>query len=310
MIFAFIACVCWSIAIFPVTEAIKRIGYQPVNFFRHLIAFVLFTVFILIFKSNYFSLFFEVNAFPIFLLIVSGVLGLALSDLLRLRSLNTVGIKTVSIFSAFQPVISLILGYLLLNETHNTVGIIGLLFICTGLLTFILSKKESHSIQKSGYSINYKEITLLLLCMMFQGFSIVLSKKAILLLNNSFQAYEMAYTRILGAVLVMLIYALVNKKLKQWLIDFKKNKNKANMYFILSTTLGNVIAVSCSLYALSIMDTLIAQSIFSLTPFFILPLNFIINKEKITHITIVSFIISISGVYLILWEKTIINMFN
>jgi len=310
MIFAFIACICWSIAIFPVTEAIKRIGHAPVNFFRHLLGFILFTLVIITFKFNYYHRVIDENKLPTVLLIISGILGLVLSDLLRLRSLNTLGIKTVSIYSSFQPVLSLVFGYAFLNEKHNYVGILGLIAVCSGLLLYFLSKKEKAEIIKAGYSFHSKDLFVLLACMVFQALAIVFSKKAIVLLNNRFEAYEIAYTRIIGAVVVMFIYAIMNGKLIQWLNDFRNNKNNANKYFIASTTLGNVIAVSCSIYALSILDSVVAQSIFSLIPFFILPLNFIINKEKITYTTFISFVISISGVYLILWEKTIINKFN
>lgn len=309
MIFAFIACICWSIAVFPVTEAIKRIGHEPVNLFRHLIGFVLFSSVVLIVNANYYQRLINGDKWPILLLLLSGIFGLVFSDLLRLKSLNNLGIKTVSIFSSFQPVLSLAFGYFFLNEQHNYAGIIGLLMVCSGLLLYFLSKKEKVEIIKAGYSFHSKDFFILLACMVFQALSIVFSKKAIVLLNNRYEAYEIAYTRIIGAVMVMLAYALVNGKLIQWLNDFKNNKNNANKYFIASTTLGNVIAVSCSIYALSILDSVVAQSIFSLIPFFILPLNFIINKERITYTTFISFIISISGVYLILWEKTIINVF-
>ncbi len=309
MIFAFIACICWSLAIFPVNEAVKRIGHEPVNFLRHLVGFILFTLLIITFKSSYYFGVIYGNKLPIVLLLISGVFGLVLSDLLRLKSLNTLGIKTVSVFSSFQPVLSLILGYFFLSENHNLIGIIGLVFVCCGLLLYFFSKKEQAEVLKAGYSLNIKAILVLLVCMLFQGLAIVFSKKAIIQLNNRFEAYEIAYTRIIGAVIVMFIYALINRKLITWLTDFKQNKNNANKYFITSTTLGNVIAVSCSIYALSKLDSVVAQSIYSLTPFFIIPLNYFINKEKITIVTFVSFLISIIGAYLILWENKIMVRF-
>lgn len=310
MIFAFIACICWSIAVFPVTEAIKRIGHEPVNLFRHLIGFFLFSSVVLIFKVNYYQRLINGDKYPILLLLLSGIFGLVFSDLLRLKSLNKLGIKTVSIFSSFQPVLSLGFGYLCLNEQHNYFGIIGLLLVCFGLLLYFLSKKEKIEVKRAGYSFHSKDFFILLACMLFQALALVLSKKAIVQLNNSYEAYEIAYTRIIGAVMVMLAYALINGKLIQWLKDFRNNKNNANKYFIISTTLGNVIAVSCSIYALSVLDSVVAQSIFSLIPFFILPLNVVINKERITNNTFISFVISIFGVYLILWEKALRNIFT
>jgi drug/metabolite transporter (DMT)-like permease len=101
----------------------------------------------------------------------------------------------------------------------------------------------------------------------------------------------------------MIIMALLNKKLLQWTKDLFKNKNKANVYFFTSTFLGNITAVCCSLYALSVLPSVVAQSVFSLAPFFILVINHLYKREKLKPVQIIAAIISISGVYLVLWQK-------
>lgn len=298
MILAFVACICWALAIFPVTEAISRIGYNSVNFYRHCIAFVVLGFIVYIIQPDFITHIFTIGWYNLIIIFVSGILGLVVSDVLRLRALNKLGIKTVSVFSACQPALGLILGWAFLNEKQNLLGFLGILMTVIGLLLF-----THFNYQSSHNKLKYKELFLLLLCMLAQGISLVFSKVALIKTFDILKPYEVAYVRIIGAVCCMVVIAFFSKKLVLWMKDLIKNKNDANKYFFLSTFLGNITAVCCSLYALSVLSSVLAQSIFSLAPFLILPINSIVRKEKMQLKQIIAFIISITGVYAILWQK-------
>jgi drug/metabolite transporter (DMT)-like permease len=298
MIVAFIACLCWSIAIFPVTIAVQKLGHQPVNFFRHLIAFVVLGILVFLLQPHFINHLFNCGSFNLLLIFTSGCLGLVLSDVLRLRALNHLGIKTVSFFSACQPAIGFLFGWLFLNEQQNLIGVAGLVLTITGLILF-----TQFNYQSTNTRPNLKELLLLVLCLLAQGLSLVFSKMAIIKTYGLLQPYEIAYIRIIGAVVCMLGIALFNKKLVRWTKDLLQNKNKANIYFFTSTFLGNITAVCCSLYALSVLPSVVAQSVFSLAPFFILVINHLYKKEKLKPLQVIAAIISITGVYLVLWQK-------
>lgn len=298
MIAAIIACLCWSVAVFPVTVAVQKIGHQPVNFFRHLIAFIILGLFVFILQPNFLHHLSACNNTTLFLIFTSGVFGLVLSDVLRLRALSQLGIKTVSFFSACQPAVGFLFGWLFLNEQQNLIGFTGLVLIIAGLILF-----AQFNYQSTKARADLKELLLLVLCLLAQGLSLVFSKMAIIKTIGLLQPYEIAYIRIIGAVACMIIMALLNKKLLQWTKDLFKNTNKANVYFFTSTFLGNITAVCCSLYALSVLTSVVAQSVFSLAPFFILVINHLYKREKLKPVQIIAAIISISGVYLVLWQK-------
>ncbi len=298
MIAALIACICWSIAVFPVTEAVSRIGHQSVNFFRHFIAFLVLGILVFILQPNFIGHLFSSSWTNLLIIFTSGVLGLVLSDSLRLRALQKLGIKMVSFFSACQPAIGLLFGWLMLDEHQNFIGLIGLFLTIIGLILF-----TQFSYQSKNEPMNYKELLLLLLCLVAQGLALVFSKMAITKTGDVFKPYEIAYIRIVGAVVCMLVMALSRKKLVQWTKDLLQNKNKANIYFFTSTFLGNITAVCCSLYALTVMPSVFAQSIFSLAPFFILVINHFYKKEKLKRFQIVAAVISVIGVYLVLWQN-------
>ena len=301
MIAAFIACLCWSIAIFPVTIAVEKIGHHPVNFFRHLIAFMILGIFVFLLQPNFINHFSACDHTGLLLAFASGCLGLVLSDALRLRALNHLGIKTVSFFSACQPVIGFLFGWLILNEQQNLTGLIGLVLTISGLILF-----THFNYQSTGARPDFKELLLLVFCLLTQGLSLVFSKMAILKTVNTLQPYEIAYIRIIGAVVCMIFIALLNKKLLQWTKDLLENKNNANSYFFISTFLGNITAVCCSLYALKVLPSVVAQSIFSLAPFFILVIHQIYKKEKPKFSQVLAALLSLLGVYLVLWQKELV----
>lgn len=302
MIAAFIACLCWSVAIFPVTIAVQKIGHQPVNFFRHLIAFVVLGLLVFLLQPNFINHLLSCGYLNILLIFISGCLGLVLSDALRLRALNKLGIKTVSFFSACQPAVGFLFGWLFLSEQQNLIGVGGLVLIITGLILFTQFNYQSTTIRA-----DFKELFLLVLCLLAQGLSLVFSKIAIIKTYGLLQPYEIAYIRIIGAVACMLLIALFNKKLIQWTKDLIQNKNKANIYFFSSTFLGNITAVCCSLYALSVLPSVVAQSIFSLAPFFILVINHLYKKEKLKMVQVLAALLSVFGVYLVLWQKELLG---
>lgn len=300
MIAALIACLCWSIAIFPVTVAVEKIGYQPVNFFRHLIAFVVLGILVFLLQPHFLNHFLACGTTNLFLIFTSGCLGLVISDVLRLRALNHLGIKTVSFFSACQPAIGFLFGWLLLNEQQNLIGVTGLVLTMAGLILFTQFNYQSKNVRH-----NSKELLLLVVCLLAQGLSLVFSKMAILKTINLLRPYEIAYIRIIGAVLCMAVIALFNKKLVQWTKDLLQNKNKANAYFFASTFLGNITAVCCSLYALTVLPSVVAQSVFSLAPFFSLAINHLYKKEKLKVIQVIAALLSVLGVYLVLWQNAL-----
>jgi drug/metabolite transporter (DMT)-like permease len=59
------------------------------------------------------------------------------------------------------------------------------------------------------------------------------------------------------------------------------------------------------MWSLSMCEVAIAQTILSLTPIIIMPLAYFLYKEKMTAKTFLAGIVSIFGVYVLIWRNDI-----
>ena len=84
-----------------------------------------------------------------------------------------------------------------------------------------------------------------------------------------------------------------------------RNENKGVLYAVMGTIFGPVVGVSFSLYAVSLIDASVAQTIFSLVPVCVLLLGYMVYREKLTVMSVLSAIVAIAGVIVLIWREQI-----
>jgi drug/metabolite transporter (DMT)-like permease len=99
------------------------------------------------------------------------------------------------------------------------------------------------------------------------------------------------------------IVSLFAKRLIQNSKPILSNQNNAIPFMVLGTLLGPVAGVSFSLVAIQKMEVAVAQTIFALLPIFVLPINLLVYKEKITAQSVFACITAIFGVLLLIWRN-------
>ena len=74
---ALITTLCWSLGIFPFTEAAKRIGSAPLNQYRLLLAWIIISIILFFWNDlNFVELFTEPQPYHFIFLGLSGIIGL------------------------------------------------------------------------------------------------------------------------------------------------------------------------------------------------------------------------------------------
>ena len=97
---ALITTLCWSIGIFPFTEASKRIGTGPVNQWRLLLAWLIMSG--ILFFSNSLTLidlFSKPHFYHFVFLGLSGIIGFTIGDYCSFRSFTILGPKLGSLYT-------------------------------------------------------------------------------------------------------------------------------------------------------------------------------------------------------------------
>ena len=93
------------------------------------------------------------------------------------------------------------------------------------------------------------------------------------------------------------------------MVPIIKNQNNGIPFAVAGTVFGPVLGVSFSMYAVSLINASVAQTIFSLVPVFALPLSYFFYKEKITWQALAGAVIAVIGVLLLIWRDELITLF-
>jgi len=104
---------CFAFASQIFTHFSRRTSPEFVNFVKASVAFFCFTFVVVFFKFSDFNL---LPLFDIFILFISGLIGLGLGDLFLLRSYNIMGPGRTLILFGFQPFFTGIIGHLFFNQ--------------------------------------------------------------------------------------------------------------------------------------------------------------------------------------------------
>lgn len=296
---------CWSIAVFPFTEATKRIGASPVNQYRLLLAWLIITV-ILFFSNNLTII--ELFKTPHYLhyvyLGLSGIIGFSIGDYCSFNSFKLLGPKLASLYTTFAPSVALLIGYIALNESINATGLLGIAITIAGVVWLTFSKKDSAEAKKIGYTRNTKGIIFGIIGALCQGTGLVLSKIGMNATEQELPTMHAVWIRLLFAFASLFIISFLFKKLKVNSKPIFTNEKNNFPFILLGTITGPVMGVSLSLLAIQTLEVAVAQTIFALLPLFVLPISAIVYKEKITIQAVFACFVSLVGVLLLIWRNS------
>jgi drug/metabolite transporter (DMT)-like permease len=312
-ILALLTTLAWSICIFPFTEASRRMGPNEINIFRLTLATLMLSVLSMIIGHISVLELFSLPSFPNwFWLALSGVIGLGLGDYFGFTMYVILGTRTGSILSTFAPGAALMVGYIMLGESINSIGMLGMAITIIGVIVLIMSKKESTANADFTHGNKTKGVIFGILAAICQGAGLALSKKgmeAAMLNGNPITPIHATWIRILAATLTILIGIVLSKNAVKYFKSLVNDKSGAVKYALLGTVFGPVLGVSLSLYTIALIKVSIAQTIFALAPVMVLVIGLLVYREKITLKSLLAAAIAISGVMVLIWRNELILLF-
>jgi drug/metabolite transporter (DMT)-like permease len=308
---AFITLCCWTIGTFSFTNAATLYAPKSINRVRLLYAAILLS-FLTCFIGDISlaTLFSKPLAEHWLWLGISGVVGLSIGDYFAFTAFKMMGSSRTSMFSTFAPGAALAGGYILLGETINTVGLLGVMISVSGIIWFIQAnrKKQEGVIDQQQLT---KGLVYAMLGALTQGLGLVFAKKGLMIdaEYGKLMPLHATWMRMFSATVVIYIAGVFKTNL---VAEFKAiTFSKQIVKPVLTGTLfGPVIGVSMSLYAASLIEVSLAQTIFSLLPISVILTAFILGKEKIEARSLIAALISVAGVFVLVWRDDVIALFQ
>ncbi|HTB31482.1 MAG TPA: DMT family transporter [Bacteroidia bacterium] len=305
---AFLAMIVGGLSTFPFTDVARKWGPVAVNHFRLLVAFIVLSIIVMVMdKKTPITLFTAPSATEYFYLCTSGIMGLAVGDYFGFHCLAILGEKKYSILNTIAPGAALGFGFIMIGERMDFIGIIGMAITISGMIWFIQASdtKELDKHVTHEYGKISKGVLFGVLSGVCQGLHMTLSKKALTGETALISPVHATWIRVLGATAGYFLFTIATGKLKEHVIDPIKKEKETLLKATLSTIFGLVLSIVLVMWSLSLCKVAIAQTILSLTPLIIMPMAYFLYKEKITAKTIFAGLVSILGVYVLIWRDDI-----
>lgn len=306
IIAAFGTLFCWTIGTFAFTTASQRTSPGTVNRVRLLFATILLSIItMLMSRIGITELFMLPSLWEWIWLGLSGIIGLTIGDHFAFYGFKLLGSSRASLFNTFAPGAALLLGIVMLGETLSIVGIIGMTISVGGIIWFthITRKRQAHLVTEIDQKTLTSAIIYAILGAVCQGLGLVCAKKGLLAEQdvNDLNAVHATWIRMLVATVTIIAAGMF--KTNVWKEIKSITLTPAYLKPVLTGTIfGPVMGVSLSLFAASMIEVSLAQTIFSLLPISVMLTAVITGKEKVEATSFIAALISVAGVFILVWR--------
>jgi drug/metabolite transporter (DMT)-like permease len=279
--------VAWSGTSVLFTKATQQVGSIIVNRVRVLLALVFLMLLNLVFSGYLLPTDAGMESWIWFAL--SGAIGYALGDVFLFQSFLCIGAQRGMLMMSLAPLMSAGLAWIFFSETLSGMQMLGVLVTLAGVAVVILRRRNeaSHSacspLQGALYGLGAAA---------GQAVGYVLSKQG---LAGGLSPLAGNSIRMLAAVIVLWTLAGLQGKARQTLQSVRARPDVLRWLAMAAFT-GPVLGATLSLYALQHTQVGVASTLIALPPVFLLPVSWLVFKEKFDWGAVLGTLTAIAGV--------------
>ena len=262
---AFGAAASWTYACFIWRSQTQEYKTIEINLIKNIVAFLVFTPAFINISST-------TELKNIFILLVSGIIGIGLGDTFYLKSLQTIGTRKTLSVETLSPLMAAFSGEIFINEDLTIKSWVGVIIVSISLF-IILKKGNDFKTEKPTFSEknNFKIFAfpfLSVLCAVLGG---LLSR--MVFLQSNLSPFLTTEIRLLGAIIFLI--SLKGFKINFFLKNIEKKQQKR---FLLSILLGTNIGILLQQIVFKTLPIGIGWALLSTSP--VISLLFAKNEER------------------------------
>jgi len=224
---------------------------------------------------------------------LSGAIGYALGDVFLFQSFLCIGTQRGMLMMSLAPLMSAGLAWIFFGETLAGIQILGIFVTLAGIAWVIM--RQDRSLPTSQICSPVQGVLFGLGAATGQAVGYVLSKQG---LTDNFSPVAGNSIRMLAAFIVLWTLASVQGKTKET-INSMREKPKVLGWLTMAAFTGPVLGATLSLYALQYTQVGIASTLIALPPVFLLPVSWLVFKEKFDWGAVLGTLVAIGGVALL-----------
>ena len=287
---AVLTSISWSGTSVLFTKATQQVGSDIVNRIRVILALI----FLMLLNWAFYGYLLPINAgadrWVWFAL--SGAIGYALGDVFLFQSFLCIGAQRGMLMMSLAPLMSAGLAWMFFGESLTGLQMLGVLITLTGIAWVILRRNHNEPSQLCS---PVQGVLFGLGAAVGQAVGFVLSKQG---LADNFSPIAGNSIRMLAAVIVLWALASFQGKARET-IDSMRAKPKVFGWLTMAAFTGPVLGATLSLFALQHTQVGIASTLIALPPVFLLPVGWLVFKEKFDWGAVLGTLVAIGGVALL-----------
>ncbi len=286
---ALAASVCFTIGPTLFTLAGRQVGSLTANRMRLLLGLAyLLGIHWLLFGRPYPAMAWQ----PLAAMLLSGVIGLALSDVFLFEAFVLIGPRLTLLVLNLSPVLATAMAWVGLGERLRPLQIAAIGVVLGGVSWVVLERGTPDRKGHSRNQHNPRGLLYALIAAIVGAVSILLAKIG---MGYGLNPISGATVRISGGMVVLWGWTMLSGRLPSTWAALKKHPRALGIIAI-AVLIGPVAGISLSLLALKNIPVGIATTLSSLPPVLLLPVAHWVFHEKITPRAIVGTVVATGGV--------------
>lgn len=223
------------------------------------------------------------------LLVVSGLLGIAISDSCFFEALKDLGPVALVVLMMLGQIVTVVLAVVFLGERPPLLAWVAIGMILAGVVVVI-----SGNVGSGRHANGIRGILFGVGSVLSMSVSLIMAKIA-LVDTDSMQA---TLVRMLAGTIGVFIFGAMTRRVGAWVNPFMDAKVALRFAgTILIVTFGGF---WLTMVAFKRTDVVVANTLINTEPLFVLPLAYIILKEKITGRGIIGTLLAVTGIVILL----------
>lgn len=223
------------------------------------------------------------------LLVGSGLLGIAVADTCFFEALKTLSAHSVVVLMMVGQIVTPVLAVIFLRERATLLRVVAIALVVAGV-SMLGWMKPADGLPLSS---SWRGAVFGLLSVFSMSASFIMAKKALVTLT----ALQGTFIRMLTGTLGILLLGLSAGRLGEWVLPLR------DIWFA-AFFLGSVCVVTfggfwLSLAAFKYTDAIVANTLVSTEPLFVLVINVVCLHERVPLVALAASVVAVLGVYLL-----------
>ncbi len=220
---------------------------------------------------------------------LSGVVGLVLGDMFLFQAFVWIGPRLSLLVMSLVPIFAAFLAWIYLGESLGWGKIVGVVITMAGIAWVVLAQNGANKAANPNY---VRGILYGLVGAIGQAAGLILAKNG---LGGEFSPISANIIRMISAAVILWIITFIQGQAKSTIQTVAGNR-LGLLHTILGSLFGPFLGVSLSMLAIQRAQVGVASTLMALPPVFLLPISYVVFKERYGWGVIVGTFVAIIGV--------------